>query len=114
MTTRRLWGSAIDSIVGRLTWADAYNHVHRSSGLLRKQDTRVGSSTGRFDVGTERLVVSPIRGRADELSVIGASVTAADGPGPRGVLVIEGPLGIGKSRLLTEVIYTFRFPVKAR
>lgn len=41
-----------------------------------RQDTRVGSSTGRFDVGTERLVTPPIQGRADELSVIGASVTA--------------------------------------
>jgi len=36
----------------------------------------VRSSTGRSDVGAERLVASPIRGRADELSVIGASVTA--------------------------------------
>jgi hypothetical protein len=36
----------------------------------------VGSSTGRFDVGTERLVTPPIQGRADELSVIGVSVTA--------------------------------------
>jgi len=36
----------------------------------------VGSSTGRFDVGTERLVTPPIHGRADEPSVIGASVTA--------------------------------------
>lgn len=36
----------------------------------------MGSSTGRFDVGTERLVSPPIQGRADELSVIGTSVTA--------------------------------------
>ena len=41
--------------------------------------------------------------RADELKVIGALVTAvAQGRG--GVLVIEGPPGIGKSRLLTEVL----------
>jgi DNA-binding CsgD family transcriptional regulator len=60
-------------------------------------------STGRFDVGGQRLVTPPIRGRAGELKVIGALVTALVG-GRGGVLVIEGPPGIGKSRLLTEVM----------
>ncbi|OBI96193.1 LuxR family transcriptional regulator [Mycobacterium alsense] len=63
----------------------------------------MGLSTGLSDVGGQRLVTPPIRGRADELKLIAALVTAvAQGRG--GVLVIEGPPGIGKSRLLTEVV----------
>src|SRR5690242_20191430 len=58
---------------------------------------------GLFDVGGQQLAAPPIRGRAGELEVIGALVTAlAQGRG--GVLVIEGPPGIGKSRLITEVM----------
>jgi hypothetical protein len=50
----------------------------------------VGPSTGLSDVGGQRLVTKPIRGRADELKVIGALV-AAVAQGRGGVLVIEGP-----------------------
>jgi DNA-binding CsgD family transcriptional regulator len=53
-------------------------------------------------LGGQRLV-TPIRGRADELKVIGELVAALV-KGRGGVLVIEGPPGIGKSRLLTEVM----------
>ncbi len=63
----------------------------------------MGPSTGLFDVGGQRLVTPPIRGRAGELKLIGALV-AAVAQGRGGVLVIEGPPGIGKSRLLTEVL----------
>jgi DNA-binding CsgD family transcriptional regulator len=63
----------------------------------------VGPSTGLFDLGGQQLVTPPIRGRAGELKVIGALVTALL-QGRGGVLVIEGPPGIGKSRLLTEVL----------
>jgi len=59
--------------------------------------------SGRLNVGGQRLVAPPIRGRASELKVIGG-VVAALMRGHRGVLVIEGPPGIGKSRLLTEVM----------
>ncbi|WP_051073767.1 helix-turn-helix transcriptional regulator [Mycobacterium sp. JS623] len=49
------------------------------------------------------LRIPPIRGRAGELEVIDALI-AAVAHGRGGVLVIEGPPGIGKSRLLTEVL----------
>src|SRR6202453_2285625 len=63
----------------------------------------MGRSTGRFDASGPRLVAPPIRGRADELKVIGELVATLM-RGHRGVLVIEGPPGIGKSRLLTEAM----------
>jgi AAA ATPase domain len=66
-------------------------------------ETPGGTSTGLSDLVGQRLVTPPIRGRADELKVIGALV-AAVAKGRGGVLVIEGPPGIGKSRLLTEVL----------
>ena len=52
-------------------------------------------------VGGRPLATPPIRGRSNELKEIGALVGAvAQGRG--GVLVMEGPAGIGKSRLLAE------------
>jgi len=63
----------------------------------------VGPSTGLSDVADARFVTPPVRGRTAELKVISALV-AAVAQGRGGVLVIEGPPGIGKSRLLTEVM----------
>src|SRR6201992_3602036 len=58
---------------------------------------------GLFDVGGQRLATPPIRGRGGGVEGVSALV-AALARGRGGVLVIEGPPGIGKSRLLTEVM----------
>ncbi|QRY46097.1 AAA family ATPase [Mycolicibacterium boenickei] len=63
----------------------------------------MGPVTGISGIGGTRLAPRPIRGRADELKQIGA-LMAALAQGHGGVLVIEGPPGIGKSRLLAEVL----------
>jgi DNA-binding CsgD family transcriptional regulator len=49
-----------------------------------------------------RVSTSPIRGRAAELAAIDAQIAALV-QGRGGVLIIEGPPGIGKSRLLGEL-----------
>src|SRR6201994_2494804 len=84
-------------------WAGAYNDCTAVAAQQTVDRTPVGPSTPRFDVGGQRLLTPPMRGRAGELKVIGALVTALV-QGRGGVLVIEGPPGIGKSRLLTEVM----------
>ena len=61
------------------------------------------TSAATFEIADQRLATTPIRGRAEELKEIGAHVNALT-QGRGGVLVIEGPAGIGKSRLLTEVL----------
>ena len=52
----------------------------------------MGPSTGFFDVDGQRLVTPPIRGRADELKLIGALVTGG-GPGARGRAGHRGAAG---------------------
>src|SRR5947208_8853216 len=54
-------------------------------------------------MASRNVGVPPSRGRAGELKTTGAMV-AAVAQGRGGVLVIEGPPRIGKSRLLTEVL----------
>ena len=78
--------------------------VHEPPFGFRQAGT---ADPGAIRVSTARasgkVRIPPIRGRAGEVKMIGALVTAvAEGRG--GVLVIEGPPGIGKSRLLTEVL----------
>lgn len=55
-----------------------------------------GNGSGR------RVANSPIRGRAAELTAIDAHIAALK-QGHGGVLIIEGPPGIGKSRLLSAL-----------
>jgi hypothetical protein len=56
-------------------------------------------STGLSDTDGQGLATAPIRGRAAELEVIGALISAV-ALGRGGVLVIEGPTSIGRSRML--------------
>lgn len=50
-----------------------------------------------------RRAANPIRGRADELKTIAGQLKTLS-TGHRGVLVIEGPPGIGKTRLVAEAM----------
>jgi len=59
--------------------------------------------TGPAVSGTSSRVTPPIRGRAAELEVVHDLISGV-ARGRAGVLVIEGPPGIGKSRLLTELM----------
>jgi predicted ATPase len=61
------------------------------------------NATGTLEGNGRQPVAAPIRGRAAELKVIDAHIARISGR-HGGVLIIEGPPGIGKSRLLTEVI----------
>jgi DNA-binding CsgD family transcriptional regulator len=61
-------------------------------------------SNSTFGASERQLATSPIRGRAEELKEISAQIQALPQGCGGGVLVIEGPAGIGKSRLLTEAL----------
>ena len=72
--------------------------------VFRPPTSRRGAAVGvSIARASGKVRIPPIRGRAGELKVIGALI-AAVAQGRGGVLVIEGPPGIGKSRLLTEVL----------
>src|ERR1700704_5922327 len=49
----------------------------------------------------------PLRGRAEEMAALSARLEAAT-HGKGGVVLLEGPAGIGKTRLLAEVATTAR------
>ncbi len=70
---------------------------------LTLQATPQPTVTSLERCGQHQVTAPPIRGRVDELKDVGALVTGV-ARGRGGVLVVEGPPGIGKSRLLTEVL----------
>ena len=68
-----------------------------------RQDTRWGLQPAYLTSAASGWSLRRFVGGQSELKLIGALV-AAVAQGRGGVLVIEGPPGIGKSRLLTEVL----------
>jgi len=79
--------------------------VHKPPLGFRQSGTTDSGAGVRLSTAraSGKVRIPPIRGRTGELKVIGALI-AAVAQGRGGVLVIEGPPGIGKSRLLTEVL----------
>jgi len=59
----------------------------------------IGAATGR--AGTHHRRLAPLRGRDAELELIGEALGAA-AAGRGSVLLLDGPAGIGKTRLLAE------------
>ena len=87
------------------TSASGGENCERRNGEVFRPPTSRRRAAVRVSIArpSGKVRIPPIRGRAGELKVIG-SLIAAVAQGRGGVLVIEGPPGIGKSRLLTEVL----------
>ncbi len=62
------------------------------------------TSAATFEIADQRLAMTPIRGRADELKEIGAHVNALTQGGVVAYSSSRVAAGIGKSRLLTELL----------
>jgi DNA-binding CsgD family transcriptional regulator len=88
-------GSRLKSPWGKYCWLELLLTVVRCTGTL----TLVSKRGEHESAGGSRR----IRGRDKELSVVAGRIAGARA-GTGGVVVVEGPPGIGKSRLLAEAV----------
>src|ERR1700742_4681586 len=89
------------SVAGRPTASESQPlspRIAKANECAAMTSSQYTSPAARDD---PRPIRRPVRGRAGELKLIG-SLIAELAQGRGGVLIVEGPPGIGKSRLLAE------------